>query len=118
MGPLPFKVQVALMTCLAISPLCAEAKPALCVIKNNGATAFSGRCQFLPEGHGSFTLRHEKGGQLLKGISAVSVSITQPGMAEVRGLTVRGINSRWGPAVRSSQDPACWQGRDFEICAY
>jgi hypothetical protein len=36
----------------------------------------------------------------------------------VRGLTTDGINSRWGTALRSKADPACWKGSDFEICAY
>ena len=47
----------------------------------------------------------------------VSVFIVAPGEAEVRGLTVHGINSRWGPAKRSTQDAACWMGADFRICA-
>ena len=42
----------------------------------------------------------------------------QPGVAEVYGITTSGINSRWGPARRSSKDKACWVGTDFSICVY
>jgi hypothetical protein len=33
-------------------------------------------------------------------------------------LTDEGINSRWGRAIRSRRDRACWVGEDFTICAY
>jgi hypothetical protein len=46
------------------------------------------------------------------------VQIVQPGVAEVRGLTRAGINSRWGSAQRSKRDRACWRGSDFWVCAY
>jgi hypothetical protein len=46
----------------------------------------------------------------------VSVALLR-GMAEVRGLTVDGINSRWGSARRNVNNPACWDGADFQICA-
>jgi hypothetical protein len=47
----------------------------------------------------------------------ISVSVVRPGVAEVRGLTKRGINSRWGEARRSKSNRACWVGEDFKICA-
>lgn len=107
---------LALITCL---PLPAEAKPARCVIQQNQATVFAGPCQFQAfGGDGSFSLTKAGGGPLLPEITDVSVSITAPNQAEVRGLTTSGIQSRWGPAQRSSRDPACWVGADFKICAY
>jgi len=47
----------------------------------------------------------------------ISVTMISPGVAEVRGLTRAGINSRWGEARRSTQDRSCWTGSDFQICA-
>ena len=55
---------------------------------------------------------------ILPNITDISVTIVATGVAEVRGLTTDGINSRWGSAVRSKVDSACWTGSDFEICAY
>ncbi|WP_017295364.1 hypothetical protein [Geminocystis herdmanii] len=46
------------------------------------------------------------------------MAIIKSGVAEVRGLTTAGINSRWGEARRSKSDKACWVGDDFTICAY
>ena len=57
-------------------------------------------------------------GEIISSIMNVSVYMLSPGVAEVRGLIKHGMNSRWGPAKRSQQDPACWTGADFEICAY
>ena len=99
-------------------PIAALAKPATCTIKQNGAIQFSGRCDFQPfGGNGSFSIVNSKGGVLLPGITQVSVALLQ-GMAEVRGLTVDGNHSRWGSARRNANNPACWDGADFQICAY
>ena len=48
----------------------------------------------------------------------VSVDIIEKGVAEVRGLTKDGINSRWGSAKRDLKDKACWKGDDFKVCAW
>ena len=99
-------------------PLTAEAKDARCVISQNDAIAYSGDCHFrLGEG-GSFSIRRHDTKAILPSITNISVSIIRTGIAEVSGLTTNGINSRWGSAVRSKNDPACWKGSDFEICAY
>jgi hypothetical protein len=104
---------------LALFPSSATAKPALCTIQERGATTFSGRCVFSPtDDKGSFSIRKANGRQLVPGVTDVSVFVVTPGTAEVRGLTVNGIHSRWGSATRSVSNPACWQGTDFEICAY
>ena len=57
-------------------------------------------------------------GTLLAGANPVTVSIIEPGLAEVRGLTETGINSRWGTARQSTDDPACWDGADFQLCVW
>src|SRR5215469_14716678 len=78
----------------------------------------SGDCLFTPGQGGSFALENTDRGKPLFGeILVLTVSIEPSGIAEVRGLTRRGNNSRWGAAQRSSSDLACWQGSDFKICA-
>jgi hypothetical protein len=90
-----------------------------CTIRQLGETVLDGPCEFLAEGKsGSFSLWARGGqGELFPGVLDVSVSVVSPGVAEVRGLTVAGINSRWGEARRSKKDRACWTGSDFEVCA-
>lgn len=99
-------------------PLSAEAKDARCIIKQNGNVAYSGTCHFYLGEGGSFAIRRHDSKSILTNITDISVTIVSRGVAEVRGLTTDGINSRWGSAVRSKKDPACWTGSDFEICTY
>lgn len=95
-----------------------SAADAFCVVKGfENKTLFSGDCIFQQYGgNGSFSLESPRG--LIADYLAIGVYIIEPGIAEVRGLTSKGINSRWGEAVRSSSDKACWVGSDFSICAY
>lgn len=108
---------------LASAALAAMAVPALardagCRIEQAGRVVLDRTCDFQPDGRdGSFSLSARDGGSLFPGISIVSVSMIEPGLAEVRGLTRDGINARWGTARRSARDGACWQGDDFRICA-
>jgi len=108
-------VVAALALALVATP--AAARPARCVLHSAGATVWRGACDFMPDGGGSFAVRPLRG-RFPGGIDPLSVSIIAPGMAEVRGLTRDGINSRWGEAHRSRRDPACWVGEDFSICVY
>lgn len=102
--------------CTVISS-CA-ARPAKCVIRSGGA-AYSGKCDFVAEkGNGGFSLAPIGAKYFLDGVNPVSLYKTGPAQGEVRGLTREGVNSRWGPATRSTRDPACWEGVDFSICAY
>lgn len=102
----------------ALAPCGAEARQARCVIRQNGAVAYAGSCQFTPDKGGSFSIRSRTARPILPNISDVSVDVISAGNAEVRGLTTGGNQSRWGPTVRSKRDPACWTGADFEVCAY
>ncbi len=95
----------------------ADARPAKCVVLGNGMTPYKGRCNFTPDVGGSFGIE-PIGKSGFDGVTMVSVAIVSPGVAEVRGLTRDGINSRWGEAKRSKADPACWLGSDFKICVY
>ncbi len=91
-----------------------------CRVESAGKIEFNGKCRFTPDGRaGSFSLAAPSGqGALYGSILVVSVSIVERGVAEVRGLTRQGINSRWGEARRSTRDRACWVGSDFRICAW
>lgn len=97
----------------------AEAKPrqARCVVTSSGEV-YRGPCRFAAERGGSFSIAPVGRRFLIGEISDVSVAIVRPGVAEVRGLTAGGINSRWGEARRSTRDRACWVGSDFSVCAY
>lgn len=81
---------------------------------------YKGSCLFSPDTpKGSFSLANpNKNKPLTEAITIVSVTIIEPGFAEVSGLTTEGINSRWGEAKRSSKDKACWEGEDFTVCAW
>ena len=92
-------------------------KTVKCEITSEGKKAFNGKCIFQPEAGGSFSLSNFKQKPLFGSITVVSVSIIEKGVAEVRGLTTDGINSRWGEAKRSEKDKACWVGEDFKVCA-
>ena len=107
-------------TCLLAIPLQSKGKPARCVIRSGSertTVEYLGDCLFYADRDGTFTIRKSQG-NILPSITVVSVYVLSPGVAEVRGLTVDGINSRWGPAKRSETDLACWTGSDFEVCAY
>jgi hypothetical protein len=96
----------------------ARARVVDCRIESAGKVEVSGKCRFNPDEGGSFTLENIDADKPLYGeILMVTVAIVSPGKAEVRGLTRRGVNSRWGAAVRSTRDRACWDGTDFRICA-
>jgi len=102
----------------AVIPVPASGKDARCVIRQQGKVAYSGACVFDQEKDGSFFIRRHDTKPILPRIIDVSATIISQGQAEVRGLTTDGINSRWGRAIRSKTDAACWMGSDFEICAY
>jgi hypothetical protein len=94
-------------------------KTVKCQIDSGNKVAYKGKCVFSPEEKGSFSLSNPNDNKpLLDEISMVNVYIIEKGIAEVRGLTTDGINSRWGEAKRSEKDKACWIGSDFKVCAW
>jgi hypothetical protein len=109
---------LALVLTAVMVPAIAKDKDAQCLIRQNGVTTYSDACLFHLEKGGSFSIRRPDAKPILPNITDISVTIVAAGFAEVRGLTTDGINSRWGSAVRSKVDSACWTGSDFEICAY
>lgn len=97
----------------------AHARDARCTVHEYRTTPLDGPCNFEPDGRdGSFTLLSRRTGAPLYGdVVMISVSMISPGVAEVRGLTRAGVNSRWGEARRSNENRACWTGADFQVCA-
>lgn len=102
------------------SPAEAATKIARCLVVSSGQVDFRGRCRFGSDGvDGSFYIEHlNRNRPLTQGVMSISVTMIGRGVAEVRGLTRQGINSRWGRATRSTRRPACWVGSDFTICAW
>lgn len=112
-------LRLALIGLAALAAAPALARDVGCRIEQGGRVVMDRPCDFQADGRdGSFSLSSRDGRPLFGGISVVSLSVIEPGMAEVRGLTLNGINSRWGVARRSQRDGACWQGDDFRICAW
>jgi hypothetical protein len=111
-----FIFAIALIALIA-APAVAKPRGARCVISGEGSVTWRGPCIFEAERNGSFSISPSRGG-FSDGIGEISVSIVRPGVAEVRGLTSDGINSRWGEARRSRRDPACWVSSDFSVCVY
>ncbi|MFU8789209.1 MAG: hypothetical protein ACNA7G_09265 [Methylobacter sp.] len=101
------------------SQLLAAKRTVNCQIDSGNQVAYQGKCLFLADADGSFSLSNVNENKvLLDEISLVNVYIIDKGIAEVRGLTTDGINSRWGEAKRSEKDKACWLGSDFKVCAW
>ena len=110
---------IVLLVLLLIAPLVANAdKQAKCIITSHKTVVFNDKCLFMPEENGTFSLSNlNKNTPLYGDITLVTVAVIKGGVAEVRGLTTTGINSRWGNASRSTKDKSCWVGSDFRICA-
>lgn len=95
----------------------AMAKNARCVIDSEGP-GYRGPCEYHVARGGTFTITPVRSNTFSGGATSITVFMTRPGVAEVRGLSESGINSRWGIARRSRRDSACWTGSDFNICVY
>lgn len=111
----PILAAAALVALTVAAP--AMAKNARCVIDSEG-TAYRGPCEYHVAKGGTFTITPVRTNTFAGGATSITVFIIRPGVADVRGLTVDGINSRWGRARRVPSDRACWAGDDFTICVY
>ena len=109
-------ILIAVALASVAAPALAGARTAHCMIASADGR-YDGPCLFTPTGKGSFSVSAPKARRLVGGTKVISVYPTDPGKAEVSGLTADGINSRWGTATRSKTDKACWVGEDFRICA-
>lgn len=107
---------------LAAPLLCAldaaQARPVRCTLSEYRSVAFDGTCDFQPDGRdGSFTLSSMRpNGSLTRDIVMVTVSVISPGVAEVRGLTRAGINSR-GRRQAFAHGRRLLDRRGFPSCA-
>ena len=108
----------SLALCLFIFSEDAQAKVARCEVNDSSGNSYVGPCEFSAFEKGSFSIDPLIKGKKILGATSVSVWIVEPGVAEVRGLTPHGVNSRWGEARRSTSNKACWLGSDFKICVY
>lgn len=107
------------MLILFVGQTMAGGRTVKCQIDSNNETVYKGKCLFFPEAGGSFTLSNPtKDKPLTSSVIMINLDIIKKGLAEVRGLTKDGINSRWGEAKRSLKDKACWLGEDFQVCAW
>jgi hypothetical protein len=112
---------VAAAAILAGLPAAVDAqrpRGARCVVASDGQPTYRGPCIFTAERGGTFHVAPPMGREFPGGQTGISVEIVEPGVAEVYGLTPTGPASRWGTAVRSRRDRACWNGPDFSVCAY
>jgi hypothetical protein len=99
--------------------LMAAPKTVTCQIDEQGKTTFKGKCSFNASEGGSFYLTNlNKNKPIFRNIMDVSVYIIEPGVAEVSGSLKGANNSRWGQAIRSTKQKACWVGSDFKVCAW
>ncbi len=105
---------------ITLASVTAEARDARCRIYEGNRLSIDKICDFQPEGrNGSFSITGRGGrGEIMPGISFITISVIAPGIAEVRGLTRGGINSRWGEFRRSRRDRACWTDARTRICVY
>ena len=111
---------IAFLAALAFAaspPQDAQPRQAQCVVKGNGAEEYRGPCLFHAGERGSFTVAGPRR-RSLGGANSISLYMVRRNVGEVRGITREGVNSRWGRAVRSRRDPACWAGADFSLCVY
>jgi hypothetical protein len=90
-------------------------KSARCDVWYRNAIAYQGPCEFALRAGGSFTLTFpQKAGDISqRRVGQISVQVGRDGIA-----TVTDADSRWGHAIRSKKDQACWIGREFRVCAY
>jgi hypothetical protein len=113
------QITAGLILALSASSSFAADRVVKCQIDSSGSPSFKGKCLFMPEKGGSFSLQSvNRDRPIMEGLIDVNVQIIEKGVAEVRGLTTEGSNSRWGEARRSDKDKACWVGSDFRICAW
>lgn len=113
------QITAGLILALSASSSFAADRVVKCQIDSSGSPSFKGKCLFMPEKGGSFSLQNvNPDKQIMEGLLDVNVQIIEKGVAEVRSVTVNGVNSRWGEARRSDKDKACWIGNGFRICAW
>lgn len=95
----------------------AKAKEATCQIDEGGQTLYKGKCNFEPQGGGSFYISHPSFVKKV-GVESLMVIVEGKDQAVVQASKIGGGGSMWGEAVRSQKQKACWIGNNFKICAW
>ena len=96
-------------------------RDARCRVWQRNAIEYDGPCRFWSEDGGSFSLTFPTG----EGtedldryhITRIRVRVVRPGVAEVSEPD-RPADRRWGRALRSRRDGACWSAPFWMVCAY
>ena len=117
---------IALFAACSTFSIHAFAKDARCKISIGEETQYNGRCSFtFMDKEGSFSIANKnKRYPLYDDIYELELITLQKNYALVREIDTikRGYehDTKWGHAIRSLKDRACWEGVDgtFEICAY
>jgi hypothetical protein len=93
---------------------------AQCEVSKNGKKTLSGPCRFRQfGGNGSFSLYPTSRGDSLEGgISSLTLTVTSPGVGDVKGLVRDGTAESWGSARQEALEKACWKGDTFRLCIY
>ena len=110
------KLIMAILLSIAV-PAIAQAKPATCLLEEGGKTLYKGKCDFDPEGGGSFFISHPSFPKKLD-FAGVMVRIENKDEAYARISKLEGGSYMWGEVTRSQKDKACWVGNGFKICTW
>ena len=110
------KLIMAILLSVAV-PAIAQAKPATCQIEDSGKTIYKGKCNFDPQGNGSFYISHPSFAKKLN-FEGIMVWIESKDQAVVQATKLSGGASTWGEATRSQKEKACWVGNGFKICTW
>lgn len=116
------KINICLALSVAVLTTCpvltqAKTKSAVCQIDEGGQTRYKGKCNFEPQGGGSFYISHPDITKKVK-VSGLTIMIEKKDQAIVEATKPSGGGSIWGEAYRSQQQKACWVGSDFRICVW
>ena len=92
---------------LSTFPMLAQAKvkEATCQIDEGGQTRYKGKCNFEPQGGGSFYISHPNITKKVK-VEGLMVMIESKDQAVVQATKLGGGGSIWGEAVRSQKQKA------------
>ena len=110
------KLIMAILLSIAV-PAIAQAKPATCQIEDSGKTIYKGKCNFDPQGNGSFYISHASFAKKLN-FEGIMVWIESKDQAVVQATKLSGGASTWGEATRSQKEKACWVGDWFKVCTW
>lgn len=110
------KLIMAILLSVAV-PAIAQAKPATCLLEEDGKMLYKGKCNFNAEKGGSFWLSHPNIEKELD-LESIAVWIDYKDHATVNVAKVSGGAIEWGKFVRSQKQKACWVNDWYKICAW